>query len=79
MILGAIFRVIFRSPKKACLPVVYMGISHDYEGRTNEYQHMFKPKRMDEKVYIPEEGEKLWRRSYEVWKEIDEKMEFLKS
>jgi NAD(P)-dependent dehydrogenase (short-subunit alcohol dehydrogenase family) len=45
MILGAIFKVIFRSPKKAALPVVYMSISPHYEGRTNEYQHMFKPKK----------------------------------
>ncbi|MBU2650007.1 MAG: SDR family NAD(P)-dependent oxidoreductase [Bacteroidetes bacterium] len=70
-ILGAIFRVIFRSPAKAALPVVYMAISPDYEGRTNEYQHMFKSKKMDPKVYLPEEGEKLWRRSYELWGEID--------
>ncbi len=56
-VMGAIFRVIFRSPKKAALPVVYMTITPDYEGRTNEYQHMFKPKKMDEKIYLPEEGE----------------------
>jgi len=59
MILGAIFKVIFRSPKKAALPVVYMSISSDYEGKTNAYQHMFKGKKMDEKIYIQEEGEKL--------------------
>ncbi len=78
-ILGAIFWVIFRSPKKAALPVVYMSISHDYEGRTNAYQHMFKHKEMDEKVYNPEEGKKLWERSYELWHSIDDKAEDLKS
>ena len=78
-VLGAIFWVIFRPPSKACLPVVYMAISPDYEGRTNEYQHMFKPKRMDEKVYEEEEGHKLWKRSYEVWAEIDPKFEILRS
>lgn len=78
-VLGAIFWVIFRSPAKACLPVVYMAISPDYEGRTNEYQHMFKPKRMDPKVYEEEEGRKLWKRSYEVWGEIDPDVEYLKS
>jgi NAD(P)-dependent dehydrogenase (short-subunit alcohol dehydrogenase family) len=71
IILGAIFRVIFRSPKKAALPAVYMSISPDYEGRSNEYQHMFKPKKMDEKIYEEEEGKKLWARSYELWKSID--------
>jgi len=79
MILGAIFKVIFRSPKKAALPVVYMSISPDYEGRTNAYQHMFKGKKMDEKIYMPEEGEKLWKRSYELWKSIDPKAEILNS
>jgi NAD(P)-dependent dehydrogenase (short-subunit alcohol dehydrogenase family) len=78
-VLGAIFWVIFRSPKKAALPVVYMSISPDYEGKTNAYQHMFKSKEMDEKVYIPEEGEKLWNRSFDLWKSIDPKAEILSS
>jgi short-subunit dehydrogenase len=78
-VLGAIFWVIFRSPKKAALPVVYMSISSDYEGKTNAYQHMFKSKEMDEKVYIPEEGEKLWKRSFELWESIDPRAEILNS
>ena len=68
--LKAIFRVIFRSPKKAALPVVYMAISPDYEGRTGEYQHMFKEKRMDEKVYDPEDGRKLWEASVALWRDV---------
>ncbi|RLD78874.1 MAG: hypothetical protein DRJ15_10645, partial [Bacteroidetes bacterium] len=76
-VLGAIFWVIFRSPKKAALPVVYMSISPDYEGRTNAYQHMFKHKEMDEKVYLPEEGKKLWGKSYELWDSIDPEAEIL--
>jgi NAD(P)-dependent dehydrogenase (short-subunit alcohol dehydrogenase family) len=71
LILKSIFSVIFKSPRKACLPVVYMAISPDFEGRTNEYLHMFRPKQMDFKIYIPEEGEKLWKRSIEVWKQVD--------
>jgi len=71
MILGAIFRIIFRSPEKAALPVVYMAISEDFEGKTNEYLHMFNNKKMDPKVYIPEEGKKLWEASMKVCKEID--------
>jgi len=70
-ILGAIFWIIFRSPAKAALPVVYMAISPDYEGKTNEYLHMFRDKKMDEKVYEKEEGKKLWERSIALWKEID--------
>jgi NAD(P)-dependent dehydrogenase (short-subunit alcohol dehydrogenase family) len=71
LILRSIFSVIFKSPKKACRPVVYMAISPDYEGKTNEYLHMFRHKKMDPKVYIPEEGAKLWDRSVELWKKID--------
>lgn len=69
--LRSIFKVIFRSPEKAALPVVYMAISEDYEGKTNEYLHMFRHKDMDPKVYIPEEGIKLWDRSIELWKSVD--------
>jgi NAD(P)-dependent dehydrogenase (short-subunit alcohol dehydrogenase family) len=71
MILGAIFKIIFRSPAKAALPVVYMAISEDFDGKTNEYLHMFNNKKMDPKVYIPEEGNKLWEESMKVWMEID--------
>ena len=71
IVLGAIFKIIFRSPAKACLPVVYLAISEDFEGRTNEYLHMFNNKKMDPKVYIPEEGKKLWEESMRVWGEID--------
>lgn len=70
-ILGAIFYLVFRSPAKAALPVVYMAISPDYEGRTNEYLHMFNPKKMDPKVYVPEEGARLWEESVRVWRSID--------
>lgn len=69
--LKSIFSVIFRSPAKAALPVVYMAISKDYEGKSNEYLHMFRIKKMDPKVYIPEEGAKLWDRSIELWKSVD--------
>lgn len=79
IIIGTIFKVIFRSPKKAALPVIYMTVTPDYEGKTNVYQHMFKPKKMDEKIYLEEEGEKLWKRSYDLWKSIDPKAEALSS
>lgn len=71
VILKGIFTIIFKSPAKAALPVVYMSISPDFEGRTNEYLHMFRPKKMDPKIYIPEEGEKLWDRSMGLWKSVD--------
>jgi NAD(P)-dependent dehydrogenase (short-subunit alcohol dehydrogenase family) len=70
-ILRAIFSIIFRSPQKAARPVVYMAISADFKGKTNEYLHMFKPKKMDPKIYDRKEGQRLWDRSVELWHEID--------
>jgi hypothetical protein len=71
MTLKGIFWIIFRSPKKACLPVIYMSVSGDYEGLTNRYQHMFKVKDMDPKVYDAQEGKRLWESSISLWKEAD--------
>jgi len=71
IILKSIFSIIFKSPEKAAKPVVYMAVSPDYEGKTNEYLHMFRHKKMDPKIYIPEEGAKLWDRSVELWKKVD--------
>jgi len=71
MVLKGIFWVIFKSPAKACLPVVYMALSEDYRGTTNEYLHMFNPKKMDPKVYDPDEGARLWERSMQLLAEID--------
>jgi len=71
--LKAIFSVFFQSPEKASKAVSYITISDDFEGKTAQYMHMFNPKEMDYKIYIPEEGQKLWDHSVEVWKRVDEK------
>lgn len=71
MVLKGIFWIVFKSPAKAARPVVYMALSPDYSGTTNEYLHMFNPKRMDPKVYELQEGKKLWARSMELLKMID--------
>jgi len=73
MVLKGIFSIIFKSPAEAAKAVVYMSLSDDYESKTEEYLHMFNPKKMDEKVYIPEEGEKLWNESMALWHSIDNK------
>ena len=71
LILGGIFYVIFKKPSDAAKAVVYLAISKDFEGKTGEYLHMFNEKMMDEKVYLKEEGEKLWKASFEVWQSVD--------
>ncbi|MBR9998485.1 MAG: SDR family NAD(P)-dependent oxidoreductase [Cyclobacteriaceae bacterium] len=72
-ILKGIFSIIFRSPAKAAEPVVYLAVSDDFVGRSNEYLHMFNPRKMDPKVYEVEEGIRLWEKSMELWKSIDKK------
>lgn len=74
-ILRGIFSVIFRTPKNAAPPVIYMASSDDFIGKTNQYLHMFIPKQMDEKVYNEAEGKKLWDESVKLWKQLDEKAE----
>jgi NAD(P)-dependent dehydrogenase (short-subunit alcohol dehydrogenase family) len=71
MTLKGIFWIVFKSPSKAARPVVYMALSPDYEGTTNDYLHMFNPKKMDPKVYESGEGEKLWTQSMDLLKSID--------
>lgn len=70
LMLKLIFSVIFRSPARAAPPVVYMAISPDFEGKTGEYLHMFRPKKMDPKVYDPNEGALLWDESVKLWKRL---------
>ena len=71
MTLKGIFWIVFKSPSKAARPVVYMALSPDYKGTSNEYLHMFNPKKMDPKVYEVGEGEKLWTQSMDLLESID--------
>ena len=70
-VLRAIFTVIFKSPKRAALAPIYLGVSPDFHDRSGEYLHMFLSKLMDEKVYDQAEGEKLWRESSKLWRDLD--------
>ena len=72
-----IFRLVFRSPARAALPVVYLSVSEDYEGKTAEYLHMFRYKKMDPKCYEVDEGKKLWDRSFELWRSVDQKAKMI--
>jgi NAD(P)-dependent dehydrogenase (short-subunit alcohol dehydrogenase family) len=73
IVLRGIFSVIFRSPAKAAPPVIYMASSDDFNNKSNQYLHMFIPKKMDEKVYDEQEGKKLWEESVKLWEELDDK------
>lgn len=70
-LLKMIFFLAFKSPRKAARAVIYMALSKDYQNRSNEYLHMFIPKRMDEKCYNPQEGSKLWEHSMRLGQQVD--------
>jgi hypothetical protein len=59
-LLKLVFRIFFRSPKKACQPVVYLAASGETEGRAMDYLFLLNRKEMDEKATDPDHGRRLW-------------------
>lgn len=57
------FSLFFRSPEKACLPVVYLAASKDVEGKAIDYLFLMSRKEMDEKALDPGNGKELWIKS----------------
>jgi len=66
-LLKLVFSIFFRSPRKACSPVIYMAGSKELEGKTGSYMFLMQEKDMDEKATDPENGLRLW--------ELSEKLE----
>ena len=60
------FSIFFRSPEKACEPVIYLAASKDVEGKAMDYLFLMSRKDMDEKATDPVNGEKLWKVSEEL-------------
>jgi NAD(P)-dependent dehydrogenase (short-subunit alcohol dehydrogenase family) len=69
-LLKLVFRIFFRSPRKACLPVVYLAASPEVEGSTLNYLFLMQPKLMDGKATDPENGRRLWELSARLREEI---------
>jgi NAD(P)-dependent dehydrogenase (short-subunit alcohol dehydrogenase family) len=63
-----IFKAFFRSPEKACEPVVYFSASKEVEGKPNDYLFLMSRKPVDEKASDPENGKKLWKMSEDLLK-----------
>jgi hypothetical protein len=60
-LLRLVFTVFFRSPKKACEPVLYLAASAKEEGNPFDYLFLMERKAIDEKAEDPKNGEKLWK------------------
>jgi hypothetical protein len=52
------------------MPVVYAPIPEDFDRKINEYIHILFYKKMDSKVYLTQEGAKLWCESLNLWKSV---------
>jgi NAD(P)-dependent dehydrogenase (short-subunit alcohol dehydrogenase family) len=59
-LLKLVFSLFFRSPRKACIPVVYLAASPDVEGRANDYLFLMSRKAVDSKAADPVNGRQLW-------------------
>lgn len=65
-ILKLVFGILFRSPSKACRPVIYLAASHEMEGKTGDYMFLMQHKEIDEKALDPENGKRLWKMSEDL-------------
>jgi NAD(P)-dependent dehydrogenase (short-subunit alcohol dehydrogenase family) len=66
------FRIFFRSPEKACEPVLYLASSADVEGKAIDYLFLMSRKDMDPKSLDPGNGKRLWDLSEELRSRITE-------
>ena len=71
-LLKLVFGIFFRSPKKACQPVIYLAGSRELEGRTGTYLFLMNEKSMDEKATDPANGKRLWDLSEALYQRITE-------
>ncbi len=67
-LLKLVFRIFFRSPVKAVLPVVYFACSPEVTGKAIDYLFLMSRKEMDPKATDVQNGEKLWRLSEDLLK-----------
>lgn len=69
-LLKVVFGIFFNSPEKAAVPLVYLTVSKDLEGKPLDYLFMFERKDMDEKTSDVANGEKLWRMSEQMLEDL---------
>ena len=69
-LLRLVFWIFFRSPGKACRPIVYFSASAEPEGRPIDYMFLMQRKEMDTKAVDPENGKRLWDLSENLRKQL---------
>lgn len=63
-----IFKAFFRSPEKACEPLIYLTASKAVEGKATDYLFLMSRKEIDEKATRPENGKRLWKMTEDLLK-----------
>jgi len=69
-LLKLVFGIFFRSPGKACEPVIYLAASKELEGTSANYMFLMQQKEMDEKATDVQNGKRLWELSEKLEKQI---------
>jgi len=69
-LLKMVFRMFFRSPKDASLPVIYFSASLDVEARPFDYLFLMNRKEVDPRAMDPVNGLKLWEMSSALRKKL---------
>lgn len=71
-LLAVMFRLFFKSPKRAAEPVVYLACSQgeDVINASNLYYHMMEETQMLEGCYDEKEGKRLWEASEQLFIEL---------
>ena len=59
-LLRLVFRIFFRSPEKACRPIIYLASSGEQSSRAMDYLFLMNRKAMDPKATDADNGRKLW-------------------
>jgi NAD(P)-dependent dehydrogenase (short-subunit alcohol dehydrogenase family) len=67
-----VFSIFFRSPKKAAVPVIYLAASPDQNGKQLDYLFLMNRKEIAPLALDPAYGEKLWQKSEEIIKSLDD-------
>jgi NAD(P)-dependent dehydrogenase (short-subunit alcohol dehydrogenase family) len=70
-LLKGVFRFFFRSPEKACRPVIHLAASMEHEGKPMEYLFLMQRKPMDERAVDIENGRRLWELSEKLRERIE--------
>lgn len=65
-----VFSIFFRSPGKACEPVVYLAASGDVEGKAKDYLFLMSRREMDGKATDPVNGKRLWGLSEKLLRKL---------